>query len=74
MCWMAQVRFLAMQDLPLLCSVQTTFTQELPGPPSPGIKWQGREADYSPQSSAEVKNGGAIPTLPHVFMAQCVTN
>jgi hypothetical protein len=22
----------------------------------PGIKWQGREADYSPPSSAEVKN------------------
>jgi hypothetical protein len=31
-----------------------------------GIKRPGREADHSPPSSAEVKNGGAIPPLPHV--------
>jgi hypothetical protein len=31
-----------------------------------GVKWQGREADCSPQSSAEVKNIGAIPTLLHM--------
>jgi hypothetical protein len=29
------------------------------------VKWRGREADYSPPCSAEVKNGGAIPRLPH---------
>jgi hypothetical protein len=33
---------------------------------SPGVKRPGREADYSPPSSAEVKNCGAIPPLPHV--------
>jgi hypothetical protein len=29
----------------------------------PGIKRPGREADHSPSSSAEVKNGGTIPPL-----------
>jgi hypothetical protein len=33
-----------------------------------GIKRQGREADHSPPSIAEVKNG----THPHVFMAWCL--
>jgi hypothetical protein len=32
---------------------------------SPGVKRLGREADHSPPSSAEVKNGIAIPPLPH---------
>jgi hypothetical protein len=32
---------------------------------SPGVKRLGREADHSPSSSVEVRNGGAIPTLPH---------
>jgi hypothetical protein len=46
------------------------------GPTQPPIQWapgalyllvkrQGRETDHSPQSSAEVRNGGAIPPLPH---------
>jgi hypothetical protein len=39
----------------------------------PGSKAAGREDDHSSLSSAEVKNGGAIPPLPHVFMAQCLT-
>jgi hypothetical protein len=30
----------------------------------PGVKRPGREADNSPPSNAEVKNGGAIPPLP----------
>jgi hypothetical protein len=30
---------------------------------SPRVKRQGLEADYSPPSSTEVKNGGAIPSL-----------
>jgi hypothetical protein len=34
-----------------------------------GTKGWGHEADHSSPSSAEVKNGGAIPPLPHVFMA-----
>jgi hypothetical protein len=39
-----------------------------------GVKWPGREADHSPPSSTEVKNGGAIPPLPHVFMAWRLNN
>jgi hypothetical protein len=30
----------------------------------PGVKWLGREADHSPTSSAEVKNGGVTRPLP----------
>jgi hypothetical protein len=33
---------------------------------SPGVKWQGREADHLPPSSVKVKKGGAIPPLPHM--------
>jgi hypothetical protein len=32
----------------------------------PGVKRQGREADNSPPSSGELKNGGAIPPLPRM--------
>jgi hypothetical protein len=38
----------------------------------PGEKQSGREADHSPPSSAEVKNGGAIPPVPH--MTECLIN
>jgi hypothetical protein len=31
----------------------------------PGLKWSRSEASHSPSSSAEVKNGGATPLLPH---------
>jgi hypothetical protein len=41
--------------------------QWVPRAISLGVKWPGREADHSPLSSAEVKNGGAIPPLPHMF-------
>jgi hypothetical protein len=40
----------------------------VPGTLYPGVKRPAREADHSPPSSAEVKNGGAIPPLPHVFL------
>jgi hypothetical protein len=33
--------------------------------PSLGIKRPGRETEHSPPTSAEVKNGGAIPPVPH---------
>jgi hypothetical protein len=39
--------------------------QWVPGALSPKAKRQGREADHSSSSSAEVKNGGAMPPLPH---------
>jgi hypothetical protein len=45
--------------------------QWVPGALSLGVKWPGREADHSPLSSAELKNGGAIPPPPYVFMALC---
>jgi hypothetical protein len=38
-------------------------------PMSTGGSVSGGKADHSPPSSAEVKKGGAIPPLPHVFMA-----
>jgi hypothetical protein len=38
--------------------------QWVPGPLSPGIKRPGREADHSPPSSAEIKNGEAIQPRP----------
>jgi hypothetical protein len=37
----------------------------LPGALSPGVKRRGYEADHAPLSSAEVKNVGGIPPLPH---------
>jgi hypothetical protein len=37
--------------------------------PFPEVKRQGREADKSPQSSSEVKNGGVIPLPPYAFVA-----
>jgi hypothetical protein len=38
------------------------------------IQLPGRGTDYSPPSSDEVKNGGAVPSLPHVFMVQSLIN
>jgi hypothetical protein len=40
--------------------------QWIPGALSSGVKRPGREADHPPPSSAEVKNCGAIPPLPHM--------
>jgi hypothetical protein len=37
----------------------------------PGVKRPGREGDQSPPSSAEVKNGGAIPSLAHMSSWHC---
>jgi hypothetical protein len=37
----------------------------IPGALFPGVKRPRREADHSLPSSAEVKNGGTIPPLPH---------
>jgi hypothetical protein len=62
----------ARQDFSLLHSVQTDSGAHQVSYPMgtggsfPGVKWQGREADHSPPSSAEVKKGGAIPPLTHM--------
>jgi hypothetical protein len=53
----------------------STASRPALGPTQPSIQWVqealsprdkrlGHEADHSPSSSAEVKNGGAIPSLP----------
>jgi hypothetical protein len=47
--------------------------QWVPGILSLGVKWPGREADYSPPSSAEVKNAWSYTSTPqYVFMAWCL--
>jgi hypothetical protein len=45
--------------------------QWVPGALSPGVKRLGHEADHSPTSSAEVKNFGAIPSIPHMSSWHC---
>jgi hypothetical protein len=70
--WTAGFRFPsgAILSSPKACRLALNTTQPpirwIPGTLSPGIKQPGREADHSPASSAEVKNGEAIPALPHM--------
>jgi hypothetical protein len=64
--WQCKI-FLSTASRPALGVTQPPI-QWVPGALPPGVKRQRREADQSPPSSAEVKNGGAIPPLPHVFM------
>jgi hypothetical protein len=67
--WRARVRFPTMQDSSLLYSAQTESgpthlpAQWVMGTLSPGVKQQGREADHSLQSTAEVKKGESIPPI-----------
>jgi hypothetical protein len=68
-----RVRFQAMQDFSLLLSVQTDAgDHQTPYPTGTGGslpvgKAAGpRETYHSPPSSVQVKNGGAIPPLPHM--------
>jgi hypothetical protein len=46
--------------IPAVCSTQPPPIQCILG-----VMWQGREADNSPPSNAEIKNSGAIAPLPH---------
>jgi hypothetical protein len=47
--------------------------QWVPGALSLHVKRPGREADYSPPSSAEVKNAWSYTSIPHyVFMSSCL--
>jgi hypothetical protein len=73
--WTAGGRYPAEErEFPLLYSTASrpalgpsqSRIQWLPGALSSGVKRQGREADHSPPSSAEVKNGRAIPPLSHM--------
>jgi hypothetical protein len=45
--------------------------QWIMGALSLGVKQQGCEAGHSTSSSAKVKNCGAVPPLPHVFIVWC---
>jgi hypothetical protein len=71
--WMARVVFPAGEsDFSLPHSFQTgSGTHPTSYPMVPGVKWPRREADHSTPASAQVKNGGARPPLPHVFVAWC---
>jgi hypothetical protein len=44
--------------------------QWVPRALSPRLKRQRRDANRTPLSSAKVRNGGAIPPLPHI-MVEC---
>jgi hypothetical protein len=70
--WTTRVRFVAeARNFPLLHSVQTDFGTHPPsctmgtGTLSLEVKRSERDAEYSSPSSAEAKNGGAIPPLHH---------
>jgi hypothetical protein len=47
--------------------------QWIPWALSPGVKLSWRETVHRLEASAEIKNRGAIPPLPH-FMAICLIN
>jgi hypothetical protein len=72
--WTAVVVFQAgARDVSLFQSVWTvsgahpaSHLIDTRGPFSGGMKLPGLEADHSPPSSAEVKNGGAIPPLHYM--------
>jgi hypothetical protein len=65
--------FSVWQDFSLLHSVQTgsgahqaSYPMGTRGRFPRGLNRQGREADHSPPTSAEVKKNGAIPQIPHI--------
>jgi hypothetical protein len=59
-----EIFLFSIESRPALGHTQPSI-QWVSGALSLGAKWLRREADHSPPSSAEVKNGGAIPPLPH---------
>jgi hypothetical protein len=71
--WKVRLRFpVGTSDFSLLCCVQAgseahpAFLPMDTGAHSPEAKRPGRVADHSPPSSAEIKNGGAMPPFPHM--------
>jgi hypothetical protein len=53
------------KDIFLFSTASRPALRSTQPPLSPGVKRPGREADHSPPSSAEVKNSGVVPPLPH---------
>jgi hypothetical protein len=72
--WTARVRFPAGARFSPLHSVHVALgpsqfpIQGVPAVVSQGVNRQGREADHSPPSSVEVKNGEATSSLPHTYL------
>jgi hypothetical protein len=67
----AKIFLLSTASRPVLGPIQPI--QWVPGAHSPGLKRPGLEADYSPPTSAEVKNMWIYTsTPPYAFMAQCL--
>jgi hypothetical protein len=60
------------QHFSLLRNIKTALgltqphIQWAPGGIFPRVKWSGRDAEYSPPYSAEAKNSGVTPPLPHM--------
>jgi hypothetical protein len=50
--------------IPALGPIQPPIQWVL-GSPTPAVERHVREADHSPPSLTEVKNGGAVPLFPH---------
>jgi hypothetical protein len=57
--------FVYWASIPALGHTQPPI-QWVPEALSPGVKRSGRETDHSPPCNMEMKNGGAISTLPHM--------
>jgi hypothetical protein len=71
--WTARFRFPEGDKFSPLHSVQVALgrsqlsIQWVPTVVSERVNRQGRETEHSPPSSVEVKNGGAISSLPHTY-------
>jgi hypothetical protein len=70
--WTFGVHFPARQEIFLYCRMPSLALGSTQPPIkwvlvslSPGVKWPGHEADYSPPFSAMVKNGGTITHPPN---------
>jgi hypothetical protein len=72
--WTAGVRFpVGARDVSVIHIIQTGSGAQSPIQSIPGevVKRSGHEADHSPPSSAEDKNGGAILPLPPYLFTVC---
>jgi hypothetical protein len=61
---MGKIFFFSTASRPALGPTQPPI-QWVTGTRFPEVKWPEREADHSPQSTAELKNGGAVLSLSH---------
>jgi hypothetical protein len=60
-----KVFLISIASRPALESTQPPI-QWVPESLSSKLKWLGREADHSPPSSSDVRNGGAVTPLPNM--------